>query len=291
MTLANMKHFVPGGGEFAILGAVVMVIFMLVFASWPFLSRTLSRVEAQLDVYLNQRLLMKTSPRMWMFILGGVCFLVGVTLWVLLESLLMLFVGIGVASILPGMILTHLDEVRRRKLDEQVIDGITALSSGVRAGLNLVQSMELLVKNGQDPIRQEFQQLLREYELGIDLGKAMQNSSNRIGSSYYRLLFTAIQAHRDRGGDMGESLDRIGEAVREIRRLEGKLMTLTASGRAQARFMAVMPVAILFIMWIINRNDTEKLFTEPTGRLLLLVVFGLILVGFVWIKKIMRVDI
>jgi len=195
------------------------------------------------------------------------------------------------ALALPYFVLNHLEEKRLQRLNEQIVDGITTLASGVRAGLNLVQSCQLLVKNSTGPIKQEFGQLLREYELGVDLNSAMHNASDRIGSSYYRLLFTAIQAHRDRGGDMGQSLDRIADSIREIQRLEGRLDALTAQGRSQARFMALMPFVIVFILWTIAPADTAKLLTDPVGRLIMMAALGLIAVGFVWIRRIMQVDI
>jgi tight adherence protein B len=189
------------------------------------------------------------------------------------------------------MIFRHLETKRKKRLDEQIVDGITTLASGVRAGLTLVQSMQLLVRNSTGPLKQEFRQLMREFDLGIDLHQAMRNTSDRIGSVYYRLLFSAIQAHRDRGGDMGQSLDRIAESVREIQRLEGRLDAITAQGRAQARFMGIMPFVIIGILWLISPDDTSKLLTEPLGRVLLMIALVMIGVSFMWIRRIMQVDI
>ncbi|MHC4993420.1 MAG: type II secretion system F family protein, partial [Planctomycetota bacterium] len=134
-------------------------------------------------------------------------------------------------------------------------------------------------------------QLLREYELGVDLKAAMRNASDRIESSYYRLLFTAVQAHRERGGDLAISLDKIGDSIREIQRLEGRLDALTAQGRSEARFMGVMPFVIVGVLWVISPTDTAKLWTEPVGRLISLLAGGMIVAGFIWIRRIMRVDL
>ncbi len=165
------------------------------------------------------------------------------------------------------------------------------MASGVRAGLNLVQSMQLLVTNQTGPIKQEFGQILREYEMGMDLNQAMRQASDRIGSQLYRLTFTAIEMHRLRGGDSGESMDRIAESIREIQRLEGKLDAITAQGRVQANMMAMMAVVIIVMMMVIFPDDTQMLFTEPAGRIILLFAIGLITAGYLWIKKIMQVDI
>lgn len=243
------------------------------------------------DLVLNKQLLLDVNPYTAMGAMLVVILFAGASTASLMEGPGWFVVGAGIAMFIPGVMLKHLADKRRKKLEEQLVDGITSLASGVRAGLNLVQSFELLVENSIGPIKQEVQQMLHEYNLGVDLATAMKNTSDRIGSSHYRLLFSAIQAHRVQGGDMSESLDRIAESIREIQRLEGKLDSLTAQGRAQARMMGAMPFVIMAIMYGIDQESTSKLLTEPMGRLILLGAGVVIAIGFYWIKKIMEVDI
>ena len=127
--------------------------------------------------------------------------------------------------------------------------------------------------------------------MGLDLNQAMRNSSNRIGSPLYRLTFTAMEMHRLRGGDSAQSMDRIAESVREISRLEGKLDALTSQGRFQAIGMAVMPFVFFVMLYAIDPQGITMVFTEPMGRVLLLVVVTMIVIAFVWIRKIMSVEI
>jgi tight adherence protein B len=251
----------------------------------------MKRQEHRLDEALNKQLVLQVDPRLALGLAALVVVGCGLVAYLLLGSYVWFLVGLGVGLAIPHLVVSHLEQKRRQRLDEQIVDGIVTLASGVRAGLNLVQSMQLLVKNGHGPIRQEFEQLLNEYELGVDLHQAMRNASNRIGSSYYRLLFGAIEAHRERGGDMGESLDRIADSIREIQRLEGRLEALTAQGRAQARMIAAMPLVIAGVLYVIAPEDTSRLFTDDIGRLLLLLAAGLIVLGFLWIRRIMQVDI
>ena len=247
-------------------------------------------LETRYDRALNQQLLMNVSIKLTLFLFGVMILGIGLSVGLYAESLLF-FAGVsGAALFLPDLIVKHFEQKRLKKLNEQIVDGVTSLASGVRAGLNLVQSIELLIQNGVGPIKQEFEQLHREYQLGMDLNQAMHNASDRIGSPYYRLLFGAIGAHRTRGGDLGQSLDRIADSIREIQRLEGRLDALTAQGRAQANFMGIMPFVILGILSVIMPGETKQLFTEPVGRVLLLVAIGFIAAGFVWIRQIMRVD-
>jgi tight adherence protein B len=265
--------------------------FLLVRHGWEPFWRFERRLEQRFDQLLNQQLLMEVSPRAVVGLTAMALGFVGVLGWMLTGSFIGFILGAAAASAIPHLTITHLEAKRRRRLETQIVDGVTSLASGVRAGLNLVQSIQLLVRNGSGPIKQEFQQIMREYDLGIDLNQSMHSASERIGSSYYRLLFAAIAAHRERGGDMGQSLDRIADSIREIQRLEGRLDAITAQGRAQARFMGVMPIVVFVILYAIMPEDTSRLLTQPTGRLILLLASSMVAVGFVWIRRIMAVDI
>lgn len=271
-----------------------LLFFSVVLAircGWPVLKAWLIRRELWYDRVLNQHLLLDVPPRsaLWLTLAGIlICALIAygvMALW------FWFVIGAVVGGFLPALLFRHLESKRRAKLESQLIDGITTLASGVRAGLNLIQAMELLVKNGQGPIKQEIAQMLREYQMGLDFNQAMRNAANRIGSRNYRLLFTAIEMHRVRGGDAGESLDRITESIRDIQRLEGKLDAITAQGRSQAWMMAMAPFALLAMLYMIDADGVTMLFTENPGRVMLLVGLALIVVAFLWIRSIMQVDI
>ena len=249
------------------------------------------RQELGYDRVLRRQLMMDVEPRQaFAMAMAGVG-LAAVLGFLLTFSLLVALVCGAVAYFIPALVVRHLEQKRRAKLEDQLVDGLTTMSAGVRAGLNLVQSMEMLVDNHTGPIQQEFDQLLREYQMGRDLNQAMRAASNRIGSPLYRLTFTAIEMHRLRGGDSGESMDRLADAVREIKKLEGKLDAITAQSRSQASMMAVMPLVFLFILWLIDPEGIKLLFTETIGRGLLIFCVLLILGAFVWIRKIMAVNV
>jgi tight adherence protein B len=249
------------------------------------------RQEQAYDRVLRQQLLIDIDPRTALTLSAGLVLFVGAFTYLATQSFLAGFFIAALTMLLPNLVVRHLETKRLLKLESQLVDGLTTLASAARAGLNLVQSMELLETNSIPPIKQEFGQLLREYRLGMDLNQAMQNTSNRIGSQLYRLTFTAIQMHRLRGGDTAQSLDRIADSIRDISRLEGKLDALTSQARYQASFMAAMPAVFLLLLWSIDPQGVGLLFSEPAGRMILLGVTVLIVTAFIWIRNIMAIEI
>lgn len=273
---------------------VLASVFLLVrfgFGDHGPLPRWWLRSRARYDGVLNRQLLLDIDPGVALASTLGLVGIVFVAVTLLLESPLAGLLVAALAAFVPSVIIHHLAQKRRERLEQQLVDGLVTLASGVRAGLTLVQSMELMVRNHRGPLQQEIGQVLREYELGSDLHRAMRQAGERIGSPLYRLTFTAIEMHRVRGGDSAESMDRIAESVREIHRLEGKLDALTAQGRAQANFMGVMAVVLLVSVSVIFRSEMARVLTDPAGRLSLLIAAVLIVAGFVWIRRIMDIDL
>ncbi len=276
-----------------------VVVAVLIFLSvagvalaWaePF-RRFILRREDYYDRVLRGSLLVDISPRTVTVLCFGVIVLLAMIGYALSGNIFVGVIAGAVGAFSPWAALRFLKARRLYRLEEQLVGGIQTLTSGVRAGLNLVQAMDLLARNDVKPIREEFAHLVREYEHGISLEQAMANASKRIGSGNYRLLFAALLTHRERGGDLGGTLDRIADSIREIYRLEKRIETLTAPNRTAARWMGAMPAVILCILYFIDPVGVKMLFTEEAGKLVLLAIVLLNVVGFLWIRKIVAIDI
>ena len=199
--------------------------------------------------------------------------------------------GLVMGYWVPRLVIFVLQRRRRLKLNEQLIDGLVTLANGMRAGLNLVQSMKLIEQNAQPPISQEFGLMLREFEHGASVDEVMRRASARIKLHHYRLLFAAMETARVRGGNLPQTLDRLGEALREIVRLEEKVRALTAQNKMSAYMMGAMPLVIIGIYYSIEQDWVEVLLNDQWGLLLLAIAVFFWAAGFLWIRKIVTFEI
>ena len=275
----------------AVAALIFLAVATIVYFWWEPTKQYILRREAGYGRVLRGSLLMNVQPRtvtLAAFIIAVVLAMIGLALF----GTALAAIAFGSAGVfLPSLLLRYLKHRRAYKLDDQLVDGIQTLSSAVRAGLNLIQAMELLANSGVRPICDEFGHLVREYNHGISLERAMINTVERMESSNYRLLFSALLTHRERGGDLGETLDRIAESIREIHRLEKRIETLTAPGRAAARWMGAMPAVILGILYFIDPYGVTLLWTEDAGKLILGAIIAFNVIGFLWIRRIVNIDI
>lgn len=224
----------------------------------------------------------------WLILVLAVFVLVGI-----LSN--MLFIGFTLSVLLvclPWYLVRRAAERRKEKIEDQLADSMVALSNSIKAGLSLPQAIEILAQQTPRPICQEFQQMHGEYLLGKPMEQCLLETKQRLKSENFGLFAAAMEASRESGGRLNETVDRIAHSVRELQRLERKVQSETAQARSSAVYMAIAPAAILAMYYfLVDQENTERLFTTVPGQLMLCAAIVLNLVAYLWARAILNPDI
>ena len=100
-----------------------------------------------------------------------------------------------------------------------------------------------------------------------------------------------MEASRESGGRLNETVERIATSVRELQRLERKVRAETAQARTSSLYMALAPPIILLMNYFIDPVHTRMLFTEVPGQLILCVAILLNLLAYFWARLILNPEI
>lgn len=193
---------------------------------------------------------------------------------------------------LPWYLIKRWAERRRELIEDQLADSMVSLSSAIKAGLSLAQSLEILARQSPKPISQEFGQIIAEYQMGKTMERCLDEARARLRSENFALFSAAMQASRESGGKLNETVERIAVSVREMQRLERKVIADTAQARTSALYMALVPIAILALYYfVVDPVNTEKLFTTVLGQIFLCASIVLNVVAYLWARHILNPDI
>lgn len=280
--------------ELALLGSVLIgaAIGCGVYAGGPTLAAGFAFVEADLRDKLRR--LRKPTRNLTPLLTAWVGVVVGV--------LLVMWIGLGLPVLgvltavllfcLPWYLLRRLAEQRRQKIEDQLADAMVSLSSAIRAGLSLAQAMEILARQCPHPICEEFQQLYGEYQMGKTMEVCLKETKERLQSENFALFAAAMEASRQSGGRLNETIERIAHSVRELQRLERKVQSETAHARKSAVYMAMAPAFILLLYYVaVDAESTARLFTEVPGQLILAVAVMLNVAAYLWARRILSPEI
>ena len=192
---------------------------------------------------------------------------------------------------LPKTILQNMWEKRCTRITDQMVDGLTIMSNGVKSGLSLTQSMERVTANMTGPLAQEFTLVLNQIRLGRSVEEALNEFGDRIPRQDVQMFVTAVNILKETGGNLAETFETIVTTVRERQKIEKKIDAMTSQGTMQAIIITLAPFAIMVIFLVMDPNFISPLFTRPMGWFALFLMLGLQVIGGVMMKKIVTIKV
>ena len=184
-----------------------------------------------------------------------------------------------------------LDRRRREKFNMQLPEALATMSNALRAGFSISQAFESVVETGDKPMCEEFAILQQQLKIGMSFDDALESMSERVGSDDLTLVTTAIQISRKTGGNVTEIFDKISNTIRGRLKIERKVKTLTAQGRFQGLIVSVMPILLGIGMTAIKPDMMIPFLCSWVGLGAIVGVFVLIALGWLMIRKIIKIDV
>jgi tight adherence protein B len=223
------------------------------------------------------------------FGLGFVFFLIA---WPnVLGGLIMASIVTIVGWTAPKFVMQSLWESRCKQLTNQLVDGLTIMANGIKAGQSLAQSMERVAENMKGPLPQEFGLVLNKIRLGMQTEEALNEFAERVPRQDVQMLVTSVVILKETGGNLAETFTTIVSTVRERQKIEKKIEALTAQGTMQAVIISCVPAALLIMFYIVDKSYIMPLFTKPLGWFFLFIMMTLQIIGLFVMKKIVTIKV
>lgn len=223
------------------------------------------------------------------FGLGGLAFLV---FWPKVVPGLIFGLAITIVGwSMPLVIIRGLYERRCSAFTNQMVDGLTIMANGIRAGSNAAQSMSRVVEIMGNPISQEFQTVLNQVQFGQSFEEALNDLGERIPRADVQMFVTSINILKETGGNLAETFQTIVTVIRERQKVEKKIEAMTAQGLTQGMIVTMVPFVLAGVFYIIDPNFVMPMFNTTLGLILCFVILTLQIIGGIVIKKIVTIKV
>jgi tight adherence protein B len=192
---------------------------------------------------------------------------------------------------LPYVVLRKKRTYRMRRFEEQFPEALDLLSRAIRAGHAFTTAMGMVADDAPDPIGPEFRKTFDEQNFGLPLKDALLNMSERVPLMDVRFFVTAVLIQRETGGNLSEILDNLSHVVRERFKILRQVRVYTAHGRLTGWVLMALPASLAVALSFINPDHIDLLFKEQMGRMMILAAIVMQTVGYVWIQKVIKIEV
>jgi len=196
-----------------------------------------------------------------------------------------------IAGVLPVAWLRWKRSSRLKKFEEQFPDALDVLSRAVRAGHAFQAALGMAADELPAPVGPELKKAFEQQNFGLPLREALGELAQRIPILDVRFFVTAVLIQRDTGGNLAEILDNLSHVVRERFKILRQVRVHTAHGRFTGYVLLGLPPFLAIALTLINHDHMAPLFREHLGHLMLEGTIVMQVIGFFWIRQVMKIEV
>ena len=165
------------------------------------------------------------------------------------------------------------------QLFRQLPDTIQLVTSTVRSGLPVNEAFRAIAREMPQPTAGQFAIVCSELSLGRPPEEAVEAVYRRTQVPEYAMFAVTLAVQMKSGGSLAETLQTLGETVRERVALAARAKALAAEVIFSSRALSVAPVIVGGILYAINPESVDLLLYDPTGNRLLAYAAASVIAG------------
>lgn len=204
----------------------------------------------------------------------------------------MLALGTGcLLGLLPTLYLISRRADRLQRFALLLPEALDLIGRALRAGHSFSSALQLAGNEMPDPLATEFRQTFDEISFGVATPDALKSLAKRVPSTDLGFFVVAVLIQSETGGNLSEVLFNISSIIRERLTLLGKVKALSAEGRYSGVMLTILPFATALMLYLINPKLMSVLWTDPSGIFFIKLGLAGMLVGAVWMRRVVRIRV
>ena len=203
----------------------------------------------------------------------------------------MVVIAAAVGAALPISFLMYRRSRRMRAFEELFPEALDLLSRALRAGHAFQTALGMVADEVKAPVGPEFKKTFEQQNYGLPLRDALDQMAERVPILDVRFFVTAVLIQRETGGNLSEILDNLGHVVRERFKIRRQIRVHTAHGRFTAFVLLSLPPLLGVVLLMVNPDHMNLLFHEKVGQQVLMIATVMQVLGFFWIRKVIKIEV
>jgi len=218
--------------------------------------------------------------------------LVGFTLGISLQRGIWLAVLLAIIAFIAPLIYLQVKKRQRIiKFTEEFPGALDMLARSLRAGHSTASAIQMIGEELADPVAGLFKTAYEEQTLGLSMRDALSRMYERIPSVDLRLFLTAVNIHREVGGNLAETLERLAYTIRERIKIRRQIRVYTAQGRLTGIVLAALPIVMAIFLYVSSPDYLKELVDLKEGRYAIAIVVAGQIIGMLIIRRLINIRI
>ncbi|MGM8212322.1 type II secretion system F family protein [Virgibacillus sp. W0430] len=217
-----------------------------------------------------------------------ICMLIGY--FYAFHFVLIILLGV-IGFQLPVVYVKKRRKKRLQRCSEQLGDVLGTMANALRAGFSFMQTMKMVADEVDAPLGPEFANALKEINYGVNVEDAFANLIKRLPDKELEIVLNTILIQRSSGGNLTYLLETMQETIIDRGRVKDEVQALTAQGKMSSIVVTLLPILLAVYIRFVNPEYFFMLFSHPLGWGMVIIGVINIILGWLFIKKIVHIEV
>ncbi len=170
---------------------------------------------------------------------------------------------------IPRWVVNFLKKKRQKKFLDEFANAIDVIVRGIKAGLPVNDTLKVIAIESPDPVGPEFQAVIDGQKLGVPLDQGLERMYERIPLAEVNFMSIVVGIQQRTGGNLGEALSNLSKVLRDRKKMQGKIQSMSQEAKSSAAIIGALPPSIMILVFMTSPNYISLLWTTELGQMML----------------------
>lgn len=203
------------------------------------------------------------TVRQYLYATLGMIFAVAAVLFVFTKApLLSLGLGLMAGAGLPHWWVGRTINKRTNQFIAKFPDGIELLVRGLRSGLPVTETLQIVSQEVPGPVGFEFKAIIDRIKVGKTMEDALQDTGDKLGIPEFNFFTITLAIQRETGGNLAETLSNLANVLRSRAQMKLKIRAMSSESKASAYIVGALPFLVFAAIMFINPDYMTQFFVD-----------------------------
>lgn len=180
---------------------------------------------------------------------------------------------------------------RTAKIKNDMLRAIIIMNNAFKAGKSSLQAVKIASHDLPYPISKEFQKIHQDMSYGLSADVAFQRFAGRVKLEEANYIASSLTILNKTGGNIVMVFSSIEKTLFDKKKLEEDLKNSSAASNLVVKFLMVIPILFVILIYVISPTYFDPLFNSTLGYIILFIIWLMFVIYIYLLNKIMKVKV
>lgn len=177
---------------------------------------------------------------------------------------------------------------RQTEMRKRFPDMLDSIVRSLHSGYGIDGALAAVGEDMKGPLAQEMKEVNKQLTLGISMRDVLREFQRRVDLPEAQFFVITLIIQRESGGQLSVILRELSKLMRRRESFQAKLKTMTAESRFTAWFIGGAPIIYIGYKYFFDKASMDFFLNDPLGFKLFLISVGLISVGTLILRQMLK---